>query len=76
MKLRRFEIHEQGRVGILQDKFVLDLTGLHPGIFSNVHTILAQAKEKNLSLQALIEKYVKDAHRTHSLLMEVFRSDE
>jgi 2-dehydro-3-deoxy-D-arabinonate dehydratase len=63
LKLCRFETHGQERVGILEDKFVLDLTGSQPGIFSNMDTILAQAREKNLPVRALIEKYAKDAHR-------------
>ena len=71
LKLCRLEIHGQERVGILEDKFVFGLTGSRLGIFSNMDTILAQAKEKNMSVRALIEKCVND-----SLLMEILRSDE
>ena len=59
----RFEIYGHVRVGILEGRFVVDLTGAYPEVFPNLDTILSQAKQGHLSLRELIEKYAKNARR-------------
>ena len=63
MKLCRFETQGEIRFGIFEEESVLDLTGSHPRVFSNIDTLLSQVKEENLSVRELIEKYAKDARR-------------
>jgi len=63
LKLCRFEVHGQQRVGILVDKSVLDLTQSQPTEFSNLDSMLSAAKAQNISLQDLVEAHVDRASR-------------
>jgi len=63
LKLCRFEIQGQQRVGILEDKSVLDLTGSSPSIFSNLDAMLAIARSQNLSLPDLIKEHADGTQR-------------
>jgi 2-dehydro-3-deoxy-D-arabinonate dehydratase len=63
LKLCRFEVRGEQRIGILEDNSVLDLTGSQCRTFSDIDTILSEAKEENMSLRGFIEKHAKNAQR-------------
>ena len=65
MKLCRFELSGEKRVGILQDNLLVDLTSSEPRIFSNIGTLVKELTEMKTNAPELIAKYLADARKIY-----------
>ena len=72
MKLCRFESSGRTTFGILEGNSLVDLASSEPEIFSNIDTLIHAAKERRMSIEEMIRKYVKEA-RTISFEEERLR---